>query len=196
MSAHSTRSLARLKSLLLSTLVVGLLSACGDKRISWREEVELQDGSVLVVARTAKTAPFGEIGGPGGWENKGMTLEVLELKSIDKPPLWDFPFVPIVFDRDSKTGEWFLVATFYSCQSWYDLGRPKLPYVEYRVRDGVWQRMPLSPEVMGRTANMLTDIRSGGEPPLVNLREKRARMADPAIAPEYRSVVARWNTTC
>lgn len=173
-----------------------LLAACGYAQISWREEVELRDGTVVIVARTAKTAPFGEIGGPGGWENKGMTLTIVAPPSIDKPPPWDFPFVPIVFDRDAKSGEWFLVATFYSCGSWYELGRPKLPYVEYRVRAGAWQRVPLSPELIGRQANVATDISSKGEPPLLTLHQKRARMANPRIAPQYRAIVSRWTTTC
>lgn len=186
----------RRRVLLVTAAAILFLVACGDTRISWREEVELQDGTVLIVARTAKTAPFGEIGGPGGWENKGMTLTIVEPPSVDKPPPWDFPFVPMVFDRDAKSDEWFLVATFYSCESWYDLGRPKLPYVEYRVRAGAWQRVPLSSELIGREANVLTDVSSKGEPSLLKLHEKRARMTEPSIAPKYRRIVSSWTTTC
>ena len=104
--------------------------------------------------------------------------------------------MPVVFDRDDNTKEWFMVATFYSCQSWYDLGRPKLPYTEYRLKIGVWQKVELSTSVIGMKANMLTGIRSGGEPPLIDMTSKRQRMSDPRIAKKYSQIVSTWSTGC
>ena len=179
-------------------LVSVVLAACdsGPKLLAWQEEVQLSNGDIITVKRTAKSKSFGEWGGPGGWENEGMTLAIEKPKKPDDPPVWDFRFVPVVFDRDAETKEWFVVATFYSCQSWYDLGRPKLPYTEYRLRNGQWQKVELSASVMGLDANMLTDISSGGEPPLIDIEAKRKRMSDARIAKKYTSVVTKWSTGC
>ena len=108
-----------------------ILSGCGENLISWKEEVKLQSGEVIVVKRTAKSKDFGEVGGGGGWENEGMTVQIVQPSVVDNPPVWDAKYVPLIFDRDPVTKEWFMVATFYSCTSWYELGRPKLPYTEY-----------------------------------------------------------------
>lgn len=174
------------------------LAACesSPKLISWQEEVKLSSGEILVVTRTAKVKPFGEIGGPGGWENKGMTFVIASRKRADDPPVWDFPFVPVVFDRDTQTAEWFVVATFYSCQSWNDLGRPKLPYAEYRLKNGQWVQGQLSPSAIGLKANMETGVKSNGEPPMLTVTQKELRMTEPKIAKEYTQVVATWSTSC
>ena len=65
------------------------LSACGKSQIEWKEEVKLQSGEVIVVKRTAKSKDFGEIGGPGGWENEGMTVQIIQPVKSDNPPIWD-----------------------------------------------------------------------------------------------------------
>ena len=178
-----------------ATFAACLLASCGRSGISWTEEVQLQNGEVIVVQRTAKTKAFGELGGSGGWENQGMTLEIVAPKKPDNPPNWNYPFVPLVFDQDPETKEWLVVATFYSCTSWYELGRPKLPYTEYRLKHGTWVQQALSATLVGRKGNMLTDIRSSGEPNHT-LASKAQRMADGRIAPKYRKVVDKWTTGC
>ncbi len=185
-------SLLRIFVLLCTALLV---VACGKNQIEWKEEVKLQSGEVIMVARTAKTKPFGEIGGPGGWENEGMTVQITRPINADNPPVWDARFVPLLFDRDPATKEWFMVATFYSCTSWYELGKPKLPYTEYRVKSGKWVQQPLSPQFVGRDANMLTAIRSGGEPDHTVASKEAIRSA---LTPtqKYNKVVDQWTTGC
>ena len=68
------------------------------------------------------------------------------------------------FDHDPETNERFMVATFYSCMSRRELGRPKLPYTELRCQDGQWVPQTLSEKFIGRETTMLTGIRSSGEP--------------------------------
>lgn len=179
-------------------VALSTLAGCdaGTGVIKWQEEVELKSGEVIRVDRTAKYKSFGEWGGPGGWENEGMTLRFSSSTGADTPPIWDAKFVPVVFDRDATSGEWFIVATFYSCESWYALGQPKLPYTEYRFRGGVWQQVGLSASVIGLKANMLTAIRSGGEPSLIDIAAKRERMADPRITKKFTRVVQAWSTSC
>lgn len=186
---------ARITSAVLFLLTALTLTACGKSSIAWTEEVSTSERGVIVVQRTAQTKAFGEIGGSGGWENEGMTVEVIKPDLKDKPPVWNFPFVPLLFDQDPQTRQWFMVATFYSCTSWYGLGRPKLPYVEYRVQSGKWVAQPLSPELIGRPANMLTAIHSGGEPNHTT-SSKAVAMADKRIASDYLKIVDKWSTGC
>lgn len=175
--------------------LTSLLAGCGPKQLMWSEEVQLQDGDILVIRRTALAQPFRQIGGTGGWENEGMTVEIASPVDADNPGIWTGKFVPLIFDRDPDTKEWFLVATFYSCTSWYDLGRPKLPYTEFRYRNHQWLQQSLSDKFIGREANMFTGMRSSGESDLT-LISKQQRSADPRVAPEYRRVVSRWHTAC
>jgi hypothetical protein len=186
-------------------LVVGLLvtaaaliGCAADKHLQFTEQVLLASGEVLIVNRDVKSSPLGEIGGPGGWEAKYMSLEIVGPKNSDNPPRWESEagLVPIVFDRDPVTKEWTLLATFYTCDAWYGLGKPKLPYAEFHTQGGSWQRRELSPQWIGHTANLLTSINSGGEPKLISLAIKQQKMSDPTIAPEYRSIVGKWSTGC
>ncbi|MFM2450654.1 MAG: hypothetical protein RIS44_3104 [Pseudomonadota bacterium] len=125
-----------------------------------------------------------------------MTVKIIQPIHPDNPPLWDAPFVPIIFDRDPKTKEWVMVATFYSCESWFQLGRPELPYTEFRFKNNAWiQQKSISPQWIGRAANMLTAIRSSGEPDHT-LQSKFKIMDKPTIAEEYTGIVGKWKTSC
>jgi hypothetical protein len=171
-----------------------LLTKCGKVDISWTEDVALQDGTFLVVKRTAQGKKLGEIGGSGGWENTQMTLEIESPKVATNPPIWSERWVPMLLDYDAQTKEWFVAATFYTCTDWYDLGRPKLPYIAYRTNGGRWEQIPLNPELYGRKANLLTGPRSGGEPKRVTIEEKRLRSS--GTAEKYKKVLDTWSTAC
>ncbi|APW44271.1 hypothetical protein RS694_18225 [Rhodoferax saidenbachensis] len=175
--------------------VLSLLAGCGPKTIAWTEDVQLQSGEIIQTRRTALAEPFGQIGGTGGWENEGMTVEIMAPAHPENPGPWSAKFVPLVFDRDPETKEWFMVATFYSCTSWYNLGRPKLPYTEFRYRNSQWVQQALSEKLIGREANMLTSIRSSGEPNHT-ISSKQLIKRNPKIEPEYKGIVAKWRTAC
>ena len=162
------------------------------------EEVELANKEIIEIDRTVKAKPLGEIGGPGGWEPVYMSLAIAKPKRPDNPPMWETTagLVPILFDRDPDNGEWTLLATFYMCEPWYALGRPKLPYAEFRVRNGQWQRVDLSNKWIGRAANVLTSISSKGEPALLPLAEKNSRNFEPGVDPSFKRIVDSWHTTC
>jgi hypothetical protein len=155
----------------------------------------LQSGERLMTHRTAITRPFGEIGGPGGVENEGMTLEITAPVKPDNPKRWSAKFVPLLFDRDPDNGEWFIVATFYSCTSWYELGRPRLPYTEFRYRNGQWVQQRLSEKFIGRVANMYTGTNSRGEPDR-SVEDRQGQINDSMIVPKYRWIVDKWSTNC
>jgi len=172
------------------------LAACGDVNLFWSEEVVLSSGKLIVVKRGATGEKLGEIGGSGGWDPRNMWVEIKgEPLGVFTPPTWRTAYVPMLLDYDQVKNEWLIVATFVTCQAWFDLGRPKLPYVQYRVAEkGEWRVVPLESELYGRKANMLTGVRSGGEPSLVTVPDKTKR--DRGASEEYRKVVDKWHGNC
>jgi hypothetical protein len=186
--------LSRLRCTLLLIGMALLLTACGKVDISWSEDVALQDGTQLLVKRGAQGKKFSELGGSGGWETTQMMLEIETPKAATNPPPWSQRWVPMLFDYDAQTKEWFVVATFYTCTDWYDLGRPKLPYIEYRTKNGRWEQVPLSASLSGRKANLLTGPRSGGEPKRVTIEDKILR--EVYVDKKFRKVLDSWQTGC
>ena len=175
-------------------LAMTALASCGNVDVSWKEEVKLADGQVIIVKRTAQGKALGEIGGPGGWRANRMTLEIDRPRLPTNPPEWSQRWVPMLFDYDAQANEWFLVATFYTCIDWYDLGRPRLPYVQYRTRDGRWEEVPLDPRLFGRSANLLTGVNARGEPALVSLEVKEKE--DRGAGKKFRQIVESWSSPC
>lgn len=171
------------------------LMACGAGVVEWREEVRLASGEIIVVKRTAKLRANAIAGGGGGSINEGMTVEIVQPVKPDNPAAWDAKFVPLLFDRDPVSKEWVMLATFFHCDSWYELGRPKLPYTEYRFTNGQWVQRPLSPQWFGRTANMFTGMGPRGVKDL-SADEKASRLNDPTISPKYKSVTDKWQHGC
>lgn len=184
----------------MAGLVMGLmLGGCGDPHMEWKEQVKLQSGEVIVVERTAKFSENWVAGGGGGSINKGMTLQVVQPSKSDNPGVWDARFVPIVLDRDPETQEWFMVATFFHCDSWYELGRPRLPYTEYRFRNRRWVQQPLTQKWIGRDANVLpADLSNRAAiaetKPTMTVERKAGILNDPAISPEFKRIVDQWPT--
>lgn len=180
----------------LMLIGIFLLASCGEVNLHWSEEVLLSSGKTIVVKRSARGEKLGEIGGPGGWEQKEMSVEIDGGASgVFAPPVWRTAFVPVLLDYDVVREEWLIVATFYTCQGWYDLGRPALPYVEYRVsHGGSWRIVPLEAELIGRKTNMLSGISAGGEPALLTLADKAGR--DRRAGEEYRNIVGKWQSSC
>ena len=186
----------------IPTVLVGLtLGACGDPHMEWNEQVKLQSGEVNVVARTAKFSENWVAGGGGGSFNKGMTLRIEQPSKPDNPGVWDARFVPLVLDRDPETQEWFIVATFFHCDSWYDLGRPKLPYTEYRFRNGHWIQQTLTQKWLGREANVLpVDLSNktaiAESKPALTVERKEGMLYNPAIPSKYKRVIDEWTSGC
>lgn len=181
---------------------LGLWLILHDPDLRWNEEVELQSGEVIVIKRTAKLSENWIAGGGGGAFNKGMTIEFESPDKPDTPAIWSGLYVPMILDRDPDTHEWIIVATFYHCDSWYDIGRPKLPYTAYRYREGKWLQLPMEPKWIGRKANLIAAdpfdrkaINASGA--IFTLSDKGKRLDDrPGISPEYKKIAAEWSSGC
>jgi hypothetical protein len=179
----------------MAVVLVGMLTACDAVNLKWSEEVQLNDGQVIVIKRTAKGEKQGELGGPGGWKEKEMTITLDKGGEGMQFPSWQTAYVPILLDYQAVEKTWSVVATFYYCGGWYNLNRPKLPYVQYQSKDGgAWIVVPLEERLIGRKTNLLTGPRSGGEPPFLSLEEKKGR-GDNA-SDRFRWIIESWHTTC
>jgi hypothetical protein len=192
----------RISTPALVVIAIGLCVAAwiwmgGEKKLRFVEEVQLDERQTIHIQRVIEVSPMGEIGGPGGWDAKYMSVLVTADGVQHPPPIWESAdgLVPLLLGRDAKSGQWFLVATFYTCEPWYRLGRPKLPYAEFRVIDGAWQRTDLAPDLVGRKSNVLTGL-PAPDADVVTLAEKRALDANNKIAPKYLRIVDQWRTGC
>jgi hypothetical protein len=142
-------------------LTVLLVANCGSNApgaISWTEEVELSDGRVIVVARSAGLRADSTLG--GGTEIAITSSDVRPLNPPDLFPPWSAPVLVQVLDRSNETGEWVIIGHADGCENWDAIGRP--PYstrVMYVARGGRWFMQPLTLEFIGREANMLVRVR-------------------------------------
>lgn len=178
----------------LIVLGATLLSACGfgDVDLKWSEEVQLADGQVIVIQRAAK----GEVQGEGfartGWVPTEMTLAFEGMQvGLKPPPEWRTKYTPILLDYDASTRTWSVVGTFNYCEEWRDLGKPALPYIEYRSQDGApWGIVPLEQRLIGWKRNLLTGPSSQGEPALLTVEGKATRGGNSAS--KYRKIVPVW----
>lgn len=172
-----------------------LLSSCGRVNLEWKEEVELNNGQILIVKRTAKGDSNYEIGGGGGWVQSAMSVELASTIPQVAFPRWYTVYVPMLLDYQEETKTWSMVATFYYCDVWYRWGRPPLPYIEYQSQNGgAWKVVPLEQRLIGRRSNLLTGPRSGGEPDLIPLKDLKQR--NKSAAPKYKTILGKWKTSC
>lgn len=179
--------------------VITWLEENQEDQFSWSEDIQLSNGETIVANRTARLSANMIAGGGGGSFNKGMTLTITPSNYLGRPaePMtWSDLYVPLLLDYDEKKQEWFIVATFFHCDSWNNLGRPPLPYTEYRFRKNVWQQQELSPELIGRTTNLYI----ADQPPPKNhltISEKWIIIKRrPGIGKKYLSIINQWSTGC
>lgn len=188
---------AFLLAALLTLLSLPLLQGCSPKVFTWKEEVQLLSSETFIVQRTISFKEYQPwSGGGGGSDIVTSTLDVISPNRPDNPRRWSHPpLIPMLLDSDPGTHEWLIVTTFYMCTAWYDLGRPKLPYAQFRFRDGQWRQEPLSEQLVGREANLLVpnqaDVGKNH-----TLASKRGIMSNPAISVRHRRIVSNWMTNC
>ena len=181
-----------LTALLLST---ALLSGCGEnsgtsyvirvmnlffpktpdiaKETTWKEEVQLQDGTRIWVRRTV----FGKahqdmMNGPGRGEYRvsAYRLEVVDSAGLPPPPVWESKWFHIIIDRD-KEGTWYVVVTPVNTKGWYDIS-PKYRYAQFKSKNGRWYQVDIDKNLDARNSNLSPYIRIGKMPESVSLYDK------------------------
>lgn len=198
LSCRSGRpSIALLPVLRLALLCTLVLTMVGCSRMSetWKEEVRLSDGRLIVVKRTAKGTITRDIAMRAtGWKPTETTVRIPELDGFSNPPVWRSGLNPVVMDYDPASSTWSVVATYMWCSTWYDMGRPTVPYVQYiSVGGEAWRVVPLQPGWIGRRANLLIHIRPTGESGLI--REEYKEMLWHTSSEQFKSIVRRRDLT-
>jgi len=194
--AGATTALAHaLCLILLCTLVLTMVS-CSRMSESWKEEVRLSDGRLIVVKRTAKGTLTRDIAMRAtGWIPRETTLRIGQVDGAAKPPVWRSHLIPVVMDYDPASSTWSVVATYIFCDTWYDMGRPVSPYVQYiSVGGDAWRVVPLQAGLIGKRANLLTHIRPTGESGLV--REQYKEMRWRSSSARFKAITSSWKTNC
>lgn len=191
----TTASVPALRLILLCTLVL-TMGGCSRMSESWKEEVRLSDGRLIVVKRTAKGTITRDIAMRAtGWNPTEITLRLPQADGTATPPVWRSVLVPLVMDYDPASSTWSVVATHMFCSTWYEMGRPASHYVQYiSVGGEAWRVVPLQPGWPGRRANLLTEIRPTGEPRMVREADKEMRWH--RESDRYKSVSTTWKTKC
>jgi hypothetical protein len=180
---------------LLCTLVLTMVG-CSRMSESWKEEVRLSDDRLIVVKRTAKGRITRDMAMRAtGWIPRETTLRIAQIDGAAKPPVWRSVLIPVVMDYDPASSTWSVVATYMFCDTWYDMGRPASPYVQYvSVSGEAWRVVPLQAGLVGRRANLLSHIRPTGESGLVREQYKEIRWR--SSSKRFKSISTSWKTNC
>ena len=182
------------KQLLISALAL-FTSACQTGVLAWNEEAKLSDNSIILTTRTVAFKYFQPIGGGGGAE---ITNSSLKIASGANAPhhIWSHPpLIPLLLDKDANSNEWLIVATFLDCETWEKLGRPKLPYIEFRYRKNNWQQTPLSPSLIGKQTNLIMpDRKRASQDQTIESKSEIERKAN--TLPEFRQISSKWVNNC
>jgi len=194
--AGATTALVHALRLILLCTLVMTMGGCSRMSESWKEEVRLSDGRLIVVKRTAKGTLTRDIAmRTTGWKPKETTLRIAQMDGAAKPPVWRSHLIPVVMDYDPASSTWSVVATYMWCSTWYDMGRPITPYVQYiSVSGEEWRVVPLQQGLVGRRSNLLTHIRPTGESGLV--REQYKEMLWRTSGDQFKSISLSWKTNC
>lgn len=181
-----------LTALLLSSV---LLSGCGEnsgtsyiirvmnlffpktpniaKQTTWKEEVQLQDGTRIWVRRTVVGKAHQDMmNGPGRGEYRvsAYRLEVVDSAGLPPPPVWESKWFHIIIDRD-KEGTWYVVVTPVNTKGWYDIS-PKYRYAQFKSKNGRWYQVDIDKNLDARNSNLSPYIRIGKMPESVSLYDK------------------------
>lgn len=174
--------------LLFASVFFPCLFACSSPSAAWTEDVELRSGEVISIERDQTWSVYSEIGGPSGYTTKSARLRIVTAKGAVETPKWSGSQMPIVLERDADSGEFVIVATADDCLVWQQEGHPKPPYWEFRLRGGTWQRVPLSPQMLGHIANLSITKFPGSGSGHFSVAEKKSLNMNPEIADVYRAI--------
>lgn len=65
-----------------------------------------------------------------------------------------------------------------TCTRYIEAGKPRPPYIEYRLRGGQWIEVTLDQQLIGRPANLIVYPRALREPQFISAQDKAERQAN------------------
>lgn len=138
--------------LVLMASTIGQGCTPSTEKKAWTEEVDLGDGSSVMVKRSVEFQTSNSLSGDAfGMTDLKSTLSIENQASV---PLWKSVFMPIVLYQDRANSQWTIVATTFSCDIWRDKGRPQPPYWEFRLVNGSWTAVSISTTSFSRRTNL------------------------------------------
>lgn len=155
--------------LYVSLLLVGtlLLQGCDDKNNKqWQEEIQLSDGNIVWVKRTAHfertntgwLSRLGDAASRGRIMNMELTIDIPETAFALKPPIWRFNAVPLLLDYDKEKKTWIIIGGYFYCDSWEVAGKPALNRWQYVLRNNDWIIEVLDKKYIGHDPNISLNI--------------------------------------
>lgn len=195
-----TAWITALRSALAGLALISLTACAGlhadiGHTMSWKEEVKLHDGQMIVVER------FYNLGGYPAIESHnrsplGKTL-TFTLPGSSKEIVWKTVFNnspelnslgPLLLDV--VEGIPYLATSPAGCIAYNKWGRPNPPYVLFKYTDEAWQRIPLGafpPMLVHSNLMSRPDLRV--LKPYYTLDQVKEQMQGRNIAPEARSIL-------
>ena len=186
---------SRLTGRIRLAAIVGALSVTSSlaaaKDIHWKEQVRLSNGEVIVVERGESLRSVYS-GGPlrPSWLFDEAWLKAT-LPGVGETR-WDGAVSPLVLDVSSK-GEWHLlgIVVAYRGRESYKLPVGKC-YVAFKLRAGVWERVPFvdfptsfQPNLLGDTFTLFIE-RQQPSGAFIDLEFKTKIDSSPTLPPKYR----------
>jgi hypothetical protein len=173
--------------------IVMTLTACSSanqEERRWTEDVSLEDGTIVQIERHVIFDETNALGGgaANAVERKATLQFIGDLAAL---PPWDYPRRALVLYRKKDIGTWIIVATSSSCEDWRADGAPYPPYWEYELLDGVWRKVPLRQESVGRSPNLFYRYHAREFGPHVSEQTKQQLQSDRRIADKYRSILEK-----
>ncbi|MBR3425415.1 MAG: hypothetical protein IKG79_05165 [Neisseriaceae bacterium] len=139
---------------LLSVVVLFLSSCSKTREFSYKEEVRLSNGEIVIVKRT-----FEVFFGVDSWFRPSFSrtneqFEILDKNSSTQYPIWhsyqdNVYATPILLDKN-KNGDWFIVVAYDNCDNW----NSDFAYRQYKVVNGNWQRMKFDKDLISLNSNL------------------------------------------
>ncbi|QMT39527.1 hypothetical protein [Neisseria shayeganii] len=157
---------------------------------SWKEEVELSDGTVILVERRLVVQEGGLL--PESIDKiLKNEVEVLDAKGLPPPPVWSDKWKPMVLDRDEH-GVWFMVVIPRHCFDW----NSSFAYRQYKAYNGGWQQVEFDMGLNLRRPNIEWYIKKE-MPEILRLRDKPEwEKGGGGTAPEYRIIDTSYRSGC
>ncbi len=163
-----------LRCLVFVLLCVELTACSRAVETSWMEEVQLSNGRTMRVARNILwrktfTLNRGTVYRMGyAWMSPDPQMPEPNIQ-----PFNGMAEVAVLLDIDPQTNDFVLVTYPRTCERYESGGRPSPPYFEYRPEGDTWNRVELSPSLVGRETNMVAVPDPEWKLAFVDLEHKR-----------------------
>jgi hypothetical protein len=119
----------------------------------WDEEVQLSDGRVIRIEREVQWEKTSPLGGQTSYLVEDTTLTFApEGRSTRWRGSSEFL---LLLDFDTGRNEYVLVTRPSNCRRYRTAGKPRPPYLVYRMRGGKWEVVDFAADLVGKRTNLL-----------------------------------------